>query len=341
VNSGKKMMTLADIAALAEVSESTASRALRDNPVVNKETRLKVQQIAQQYQFNVNPTARSLRTQKSYTIAVIILFDAKSQQAISDPFLLEILGVIADELTHKGYDMLLSTSKTKDKDWKTYYIDAKRADGLIIIGQGEHDQRIEQLSYSKVPFVVWGASSGHDSFTVVGSQNRSGAEVAVSHLVTQGCTHIAFLGDYRHNEIEQRYLGYQDALQKAGLALNPVYEVITDFTAQDGYLKTQQQLFTLLPELDGIFAASDAIALGAMKALQEHGVQVPQQLAIAGFDDIAMSAYCSPALTTVKQDTINGGKLLVSKLLQQMDGEQAESELLPVRLLTRQSSARR
>ncbi len=338
--SERKNLTLADIAALAQVSESTASRALRDNPVINIDTRQRVQAIAREHQFNVNAKARSLRTQKSHTIAVIVLFDTKTQQAISDPFLLDILGVIADELTRRGYDMLLSTSKTTDKDWQNYYLDSRRADGLIIIGQGEHDPRIGQLAKGRAPFVVWGAGSDSAGMTVVGSQNRLGAQTAVRHLLAQGCRRIAFLGDIRHNEIELRHEGYLDALREAGFADADALQITTDFTAQDGYLKTQQYLLSELPKLDGIFAASDAIALGAMKALQEYGVQVPQQVALVGFDDIAMSAYCSPSLSTVRQDTQSGGKLLVSKLLEKIDGGQPDSELLPVRLLTRQSSAR-
>lgn len=336
-----KTLTLSDIARLAGVSESTASRALRDNPVINAQTREKVQQIAAEHQFKVNATARSLRTQKSHTIAVIILFDAKTQQTITDPFLLEILGVIADELTRQGYDMLLSTSKTTDKDWRSYYFDSKRADGLIVIGQGEHDERVEQLSSAGVPFVVWGAPTGSEAFAVIGSDNRQGATLAVSHLLAQGCKRIAFLGDIRHTEIEMRYLGYQDALQAAGIKPEPLLQLNTDFTAQAGYVQTQQALFKQLGSLDGIFAASDAIAMGAMKALLEQGISVPQQVALVGFDDIAMSAYCTPSLTTVKQDTQAGGKLLVAQLLGQINGAKAASQLLPVKLIERQSSLRK
>jgi len=333
-------MTLADIARLAGVSESTASRALRDNPVINAQTREKVQQIAAEYQFKVNATARSLRTQKSHTIAVIILFDAKTQQAITDPFLLDILGVIADELTRQGYDMLLSTSKTTDKDWFNYYIESKRADGLIVIGQGEHDERVSRLSAAEVPFVVWGACE-EQGYPIIGSDNRGGARLAVDHLLAQGCRRIAFLGDIRHTEIEMRYLGYQDALRSAGIAIEPALQLNTDFTAEAGYLMTQQALFPALQHkvaLDGIFAASDAIAMGAMKALLEQGYAVPQQVALVGFDDIAMSAYCTPSLSTVKQDTHNGGKLLVSNVLAQIRGEASGSRVLPVRLIPRQSS---
>lgn len=336
----KKMMTLADIAKLAGVSESTASRALRDNPVINQQTRLKVQAIAAEHQFKVNATARNLRTQKSYTIAVIIAFDPKTQQAVSDPFLLELLGVIADELSRHGYDMLLSTSKTADKNWGHYYLDAKRADGLIIIGQGEHDPRIDALSQTKVPFVVWGGSSGEENYPVIGSDNRQGGRLATEHLLKQGCRKLTFLGDIRHNEIEQRYLGFLDACQQAGIAHDACWQLSCDFTAQSGYLQTQQQLFPRLPELDGIFAASDAIAMGAMKALLEHDISIPQQLAIVGFDDIAMSAYCTPSLSTVKQNTQAGGKSLVASLLSCMQGKAVQSELLDVRLLSRQSSLR-
>lgn len=335
-----KGMTLADIARLAGVSESTASRALRNNPVINAATREKVQQIAAQHQFKVNATASSLRTQKSYTIAVIILFDAKTQQSLTDPFLLDILGVIADELTRQGYDMLLSTSKTTDKDWRSYYFDSKRADGLIVIGQGEHDERVMQLATAEVPFVVWGAANGHEAFPVIGSNNQQGAQLAVSHLIAQGCKRIAFLGDIRHTEIEMRYAGYLEALSNAGLVAEPVLQLNTDFTAQDAYLQTQQALFRELATLDGIFAASDAIAMGAMKALLELGVQVPQDIALIGFDDIAMSAYCTPSLSTVKQDTQAGGKLLVQSLLKRINGETVHSAQLSVRLLCRQSSLR-
>ncbi|MDP5032047.1 MAG: LacI family DNA-binding transcriptional regulator [Paraglaciecola sp.] len=335
-----KVMTLADIAKLAGVSESTASRALRDNPVINAKTREKVQLIAASHQFKVNATARSLRTQKSNTIAVIILFDSKTQQAISDPFLLDLLGVIADELTAKGYDMLLSTSKTTDKDWRNYYYDSKRADGLIVIGQGEHDDRVEQLASAGVPFVVWGAATGAETFPVIGSDNRQGAHLAVAHLIEQGCKRIAFLGDIRHTEIEMRYLGYKDALQAASIEIEEGLQFNTDFTAQAGYLQTQQALFQQINKLEGIFAASDAIAMGAMKALLEHGINVPQQVAIVGFDDIAMSAYGTPSLTTVKQNTYAGGQLLVDKLLKQMEGFKVTSQLLPVKLIKRQSTQR-
>ena len=118
----KNIMTLADIARLANVSKSTASRALRNNPLVNQQTRELVQGIAEQHNFKVNATASKLRTQKTNTIAVIVMFDQKTGQAISDPFLMEILGTIADELTKFGYDMLLTTTKTATSDWNNYYI---------------------------------------------------------------------------------------------------------------------------------------------------------------------------------------------------------------------------
>jgi len=336
----KNIMTLADIARLANVSKSTASRALRNNPLVNQQTRELVQGIAEQHNFKVNATASKLRTQKTNTIAVIVMFDQKTGQAISDPFLMEILGTIADELTKFGYDMLLTTTKTATSDWNNYYIESKRADGLIIIGQGEHDQRVDALASSNIPFVVWGTQVHSKAYTTIGSDNRRGGYLAVKHLAEQGCKRIAFLGDINHNEVEQRWLGYQDALQEAGLEIEQNLQIKADFTSTDGYAKIRDHLLIDDQGIDGLFAVSDAIALGAMKYLLEQNIRVPEQIAIVGFDDIAMSAFCSPSLSTIKQNTAAGGRLLVNQLLKKIANQPIKSQLLGVELVSRQSSNR-
>jgi DNA-binding LacI/PurR family transcriptional regulator len=337
----KTIMTLADIAEIAKVSKSTASRALRNNPLVNKKTRELVQGIAKKYDFKVNATASKLRTQKTNTIAVIVMFDQKTGQAISDPFLMEILGNIADELTKFGFDMLLTTTKTATNDWYRYYYESKRADGLIIIGQGEHDQRIAALAKTKLPFVVWGSEADNNSYTTVGSDNRKGGFLAVQHLVQQGCKRIAFLGDINHNEVEQRWLGYQDAHAAAGLPIEQNLQIKTDFTSNDGYVKLRDHLLIDDQQIDGFFAVSDAIALGAMKYLIEQKITVPEKLAIIGFDDISMSEFCSPSLSTVRQSTSAGGRLLVNILLKKLNNQPVKSQLLDVEVIQRQSSNRK
>lgn len=336
----KKLMTLADIAKLANVSTSTASRALRNNPVIKQSTRDIVQCIANKHNFKVNVTASKLRTQKTNTIAVVVMLEQKSGQVISDPFLMEILGTIADELTKFGYDMLLTTTKTATHDWYSYYYESKRADGLIIIGQGEHDQRIELLANTNLPFVVWGTEVHKKTYTTIGSDNRKGGFLAVQHLIQQGCKRIAFLGDINHNEVEQRWFGYQDALKAANLTIENGLQIKTDFTANDGYSKLRDHLLIEDKSIDGIFAVSDAIALGASKYLFEQKIEVPHTIAIVGFDDIAMSEFCSPSLSTIRQNTAAGGRLLVKILLNKINQQPVKSQLLDVEVIQRQSSSR-
>ncbi|ACA85727.1 LacI family DNA-binding transcriptional regulator [Shewanella woodyi] len=336
----KRVMTLADIALLANVSKSTASRALRNNPLINKNTRELVQEIALKHNFKVNATASNLRTQKTNTIAVVVMFDQKSGQAISDPFLMEILGTIADELTHFGYDMLLTTTKTATHDWYSYYYESKRADGLIIIGQGEHDQRIEALISTDLPFIVWGTEIHEKNYTTVGSDNRKGGYLAVSHLIEQGCQRIAFLGDINHTEVEQRWLGYQDAVAEAGLVVEDKLQIKTDFTSVDGYQSLRDHCLNDDVPIDGVFAVSDAIALGATKYLFEQNITIPKQVAVIGFDDISMSEYCSPSLSTIRQNTAAGGRLLVKLMLDKLNHLPVDSQLLNVEMIQRQSSSR-
>lgn len=331
-------MTLSDIAKLANVSESTVSRALRNNSLVSQATRDRVQEIARQHNFKVNAAARNLRLQRTNTIAVIVMFDNHTGQSISDPFLLEILGTIADELSEYDYDMLLTTTRSSGSDWNNYYLESKRADGLLIIGQGDDKQRITDLMRHNIPFVVWGGSDAQD-FTCIASDNVSGAEKAVTHLLEQGCKRIVFLGDNHHEEIDQRLIGYKNAHKTAGCPVDENLVIETDFTSSDGYKKVESLLAEGC-EFDGIFAVSDAIAVGAMKCLQENAVAIPEQVAVVGFDDVAMAEFVTPSLTTVRQQTKTGGQLLVKTLMQKINKEDSRSVSLDAELVVRQSSQR-
>ncbi len=334
----KQKTTLTDIALLANVSESTVSRALSGSTLVSDKTKEKIIAIAQEHNFEVDARARSLRLQKTSTIAVIILFDPKSKHSISDPFLLDILGIIADELALSNYDLLLSTNTSRTNDWYSYFVEAKRADGIIIIGQGEHDPRIETLSKQNAPFVVWGVPPSKARYLTVGSDNVNGGYIATKHLIEQGCTNIIFLGDIHHNEIEMRWKGYQKAIEEAGLPIDNSLQITTDFTSESGYSRIRDFFETKNRSINGIFAVSDAIALGAMKYLAEEDIM--SDIAIVGFDDITVSSYCTPSLTTIRQDTQMGGKLLVELILKKISKQSTKSRILDVELIIRDSSIR-
>ncbi len=237
-----------------------------------------------------------------------------------------------------NYDLLLSTHNSRAGDWHSYYIEAKRADGLIIIGQGEHDPRIERLFKQKAPFVVWGVPAKKGRYLTVGSDNVDGGYVATKHLIEQACTNIVFLGDIHHNEIEMRWKGYRKAIEEAELSIDESLCIAADFTSESAYNHIRDFFENSDKVIDGIFAVSDGIALGAMKYLAEKDLL--SQIAIVGFDDIAVSSFCTPSLTTIRQNTQNGGKLLVESILKKINNQRTTSKILNVELIVRDSSIR-
>ncbi|MCJ9430674.1 LacI family DNA-binding transcriptional regulator [Kordiimonas marina] len=331
---------MSDIARLAGVSEATVSRSLKDSPLINEKTRKRVQDIAREHNYKINAAARNFRLKKTHTLAVVLLVDREWGHEVSDAFLMVLLGSIADEAANQGYDLLLSTNPHDVADLGAYYLESKRADGLIIIGQGRNDPRLDRLAASKAPFIVWGAEvEDHDYFTV-GSDNRQGGYDATKLLIENGRKHIAFLGDIRHPEMEHRWEGYRRALEEAGIPYDESLVIPTDFSRSDGYEKADKVLLGEHRECDAVFCVSDNIALGVMKRLSEAGIRVPEDIAIVGFDDNPLAVFSTPGLTTIKQDIREGGKLLVQNLVKVLNGEAIGHVTMPTELIVRQSCGR-
>jgi DNA-binding LacI/PurR family transcriptional regulator len=187
--------------------------------------------------------------------------------------------------------------------------------------------------------VRWGAVGTGPAGITVGSDNHDGGKQATQHLIAQGCTRIAFLGsgDGRYPEVEGRYGGYLEALAAAGLAADPALRVDSITTEEAGQLAAEE-LTRRGVAFDAIFAASDSIAIGAMRALAAAGRRVPDDVAIVGFDDIPSASLTSPPLSTVAQDARHAGEVLVATLLEQLRGEPVTSGPLPTRLVVRASS---
>lgn len=331
---------MSDIAKLVGVSGATVSRALKDDPVINKQTRAKIQRVARENNYEINAAARNFRLKKTHTLAVVLLVDKEWGHEVSDAFLMVLLGSIAQEASNHGYDLLLSTHPGEIKDLNIYYIENKRADGLIIIGQGRNDRRLDLLNESGAPFIVWGAEVPEHDYMTVGSDNRTGAFDATNLLIQSGHKRIAFLGDVRHPEVDHRCLGYKKALAQAGIAVDEQLIVPCDFSRSDGYEKTGNVLLAGDINFDAIFAVSDNIALGAMKRLAEAGKAVPTDVAIVGFDDSPLAGFSTPGLTTIHQDIREGGKRLVQNLLAIMDGKTVDHIALPTEVVIRQSCER-
>lgn len=333
----QRRLQMVDIARLAGVSVSTVSRALNGSELVNAETRQRVADLARSLNYSINFGARNLRLQENRTVAVVVPFDAKSRQHISDPFFLSIVGSIADALTDRGYDMLLSRVDAEHLDLASHWFDSGKAIGVILIGQWRHHDQLNEMAARKLPLVVWGGEMPQQLYCSVGGDNALGGELATRHLLSLGRRRIAFIGDANLPEVWLRREGYIRALAEAGLAPDPALELPAPF--EPGVATDIVQQFCATQRgFDGVVCCSDVLALLTMQALRLAGRHVPQDVALVGYDDMPLAAYCDPPLTTVHQPVAEAGAELVEALLGQLRGERAGPRTMPVYLKLRQSA---
>lgn len=329
---------MADIARLAGVSMSTVSRALSNSTLVNEETRRRVQELARSLNYTVNLSAKNLRLGDNTTVGVVIPYDAGARQHLSDPFFLAMLGSLADALTDRGYDMLLSRVEAKSLDQLEYLHSSGKVGGIIVIGQwGQHEQ-LNELARRHLKFVVWGAQLSHQAYCSIGSDNVEGGYLATMHLLERGRKRIAFVGDKALPEPERRHAGYLKALRKAGIKADPALYIPSSFQPLDAQRAMQAHLDKHGVNFDAIFAASDLIAISAMGLLKERGLNVPGDVGVVGYDDIDAAAHSFPPLTTVRQPLDLAGAALVDSVIRLAGGEQPASQQLPTRLIERSST---
>jgi DNA-binding LacI/PurR family transcriptional regulator len=334
-----KKVQMIDIARLAGVSPATVSRALNNSPLINEETRQRVVELAKTLNYSINIGAQNLRLGSNRTVGVVIPFNRNNRQHVSDPFFLGMLGSLADALTDRNLDMLLFRVDADNLyDLSTAYTTG-RAGGIIVIGQWGHHDQLNELALRRIPFVVWGAQLPRQMYCSVGSDNVSGGRLATEHLIHQGRRKIAFFGDTSLPEVALRFQGFTEALEHHGLPLDSALVVNTPFTPDEAR-ETVRAFLERKQPFDGIFAASDLIAMTSMGLLNERGYVIPDELSIVGYDDIEAASHCHPPLTTIKQPLFDGGSKLVDRLVQIMAGEAPESCLLPTELVVRHSSGK-
>lgn len=336
----KEKATSIDIAYLAGVSQSTVSRALRNSPLVNEETRKKVQEIARELNYKVDKNASNLRSQQSDTIALLLFEDPTDDDSAINPFFLSMLGSITRACANKGYDLLVSFQQASN-DWHADFEDSNKADGLILLGYGDYvdfEEKLIQLTEQETHFVRWGAEVKDLPITAIGSDNFNGGLEATRHLINKGRHNIAFLGSASSHapEFFDRYKGHCAALTEQNFKINKRLQFNALYTEEAGYAAACELLASNV-SFDAIFAACDLIAIGAMRALKEKGLNIPEDVAIVGFDDIASASFTSPPLTTMKQDTKLAGELLVESLLESINGGTVKTTLIPPQLIIRES----
>lgn len=330
-----------DIAYRAGVSQPTVSRALRGSKSVSLATRQRIQEIARELNYSVDKNASSLRSQRSNTIALLFFEDLTPDGVNINPFFLAMLGSITRHCAHLGLDLLISFQKMED-DWHVRYQDSHRADGLILLGYGDYtlyESQLKKLVASETQFVRWGSVRDDNIGATVGSDNVGAGRLAGAHLLAQGREKIAFLGqaDEHYPEFADRYRGLCAALCEAGYTADPALQRAALSSEGDGHDAVATMLAAGL-SFDAIFAASDLIAIGAMRALAEVGKRVPRDVAVIGFDDIPAASLTSPPLTTIMQDLKGAGELLVDTLLAAIEDHPTANLAIPAKLVVRGSS---
>lgn len=324
-----------DVAERAGVSQSTVSRALRNSPGVNAETRARVADAARALGYVVDRHASSLRLKSSETIALVTICRPGEDRSAINPFYFALLGSIAAATSARGFNLLVSFQESP-ANFRADFVASGLADAMIVIGTTSNRAAWDYFAQAQAAgfdFVCWGSPGG--PFHWMRSDNVVGGRLAAEHLLTRGRRRIAFVGPERspQRQFDERRDGFTAALAAQGLT--PI--LVEPPTAPDRHAQgvaAAQTLIAAHPDIDAIFAASDMLALGVLQGLKDAGRRVPQDIALIGFDGIRAGTLADPALTTIEPDLDAAGEALVAMALED-DAHARSGTRIPVRLAVR------
>jgi LacI family transcriptional regulator len=338
-----EIATIRELARLSGVSVATVSRVLNDYADVSPATRKRVLEVARELDYTPSAAARTLVMQRSKVIGVL-LQTGEGHPDLQHPFFQEVLVGLKHRLGAGGYDLLLFATENPGNGFSDYsYVRRARhhrVDGLVLMGMDPAEEEVQKLVKARIPLVAVDAElvGGRSGFVI--SDNLGGARVAVRHLRQQGHDRIATLtGILSTRPGADRLLGYRAELEAQGLPYRDDYVQEGDFYFESGR-RGMNALLALSEPPTAVFAAGDLMAAGALRAVEEHGLSVPGDVALVGFDDIQLAAMMQPSLTTVRQDKIGLGSAAGEALLRMLDEADSAPPIttLPVELVVRESS---
>lgn len=333
----KRLNSIEDLAKLAGVAKSTVSRALNDSPLVNSATKEKILSIALEYNFRPSAIARNLSMRSSKTIAFVThAYRTKGECCVSDPFSLEIMGGIAMGLHDLGYDLLVVHIDPDKTEWARQYLDSGKVDGFILMTSNKKRKHVEELKSINAPFIVWGPGVGN--YCSVCGDDRRGGRLATERLISLGRKRIGFIGGPRiETEVQQRFEGYREALALARIEANPRWIAYGDYTEAGG-ARALEEILDSDKSIDAIFVGSDLMAIAALRVLHRRGLNVPEDVAVVGYDNLSIASYATPSLTTISQNIPLAGKLLARDLVSYIEKGIVTTSSVPVELIIRQSA---
>ncbi|MDT0394891.1 MULTISPECIES: LacI family DNA-binding transcriptional regulator [Streptomyces] len=310
--------TLEEVAALAGVGRGTVSRVINNAAGVKDSTRRAVQRAIAELGYVPNLAARSLAGRRADAVALVMT--EPDWRQFGEPFFSEIVRSVGDALTDTKVQLLLTLVRTDtERQRLVEYARGGRVDGVMLMSVHAEDALPDMLAEVGLPTVLLGRRSGEESVTYVDADNTGGARGAVAHLLGLGRRSVGTITGPLDMYVAQcRLRGYREALERAGVGHRDSWTVEGDFSADSGR-RAMAELIERAPEIDGVFAASDTMAAGALDALRAAGRRVPEDVAVIGFDDFPLAQHTAPKLTTVRQPLEEIGRTMVRLLLEEME----------------------
>jgi len=329
------MVTIYDVAKKSGYSITTVSKVLNNYPNVSEKAKEKVELVVKEMGYMPNSSARTLATKKSKMIGVV--FSEDSDVGITHPFFSRVFESFRKQVELYNYDMLFVSRNTENN--KSYYdhLRNRGVDGVIIV-VAESDEVENELLGSDIPVVF--IDGLIENINVVYSDNLFGSKIAVDYLYELGHRKIAHItGKSTLFTAMERIKGFNIAIEKHRLTIPSNYIVDGGYFTYEGGRVAMMKLLALPDPPSAVYVSGDEMAIGAMKAIKEVGLRVPEDISIIGFDDISMSKYTDPALTTIRQDTNSIGRQAAMLLLDEIDGKTKKyrAKVIPVSLVKRDS----
>jgi len=333
-------MTIKDIAALAGVSHTTVSRVLNNKPDVKPETRKYILEIIKKYNYQPNASAVTMSSKKSNCIGLIISY--KEELVLMNTHYAEVIRGITSVLNKVGYFTLFCYTNKEDYIYNVY--NQGRVDGFIAVSLTRHNSNIlKALKSSGAPFVSTVRVPDEDGLIYVDVDNYVGSTTAMEYLISLGHRRIGFIrnGSGLLRSGQDRYKGYVDSLARHGIEYDEDLVKTAETSMKGGYNAIKEMLLTNKEKMPtAVFIGADMIAIGAMHAIKDAGLKIPDEISLVGFDDIPQAEYIDPALTTVRQPSYEKGKKAARLLIDKLEGKKKsiKSVLLETKLIVRDST---
>lgn len=338
------MANIKDVAKAAGVSTSTVSRTINNSSSIPEETKARIKAIMKSLNYTPNQNAKSLTTNKSYTVTLIV--DVDDDKSFQNPFFYEIMHGIEKQVYQQEYSFIVANLKTMMKkqtvlDW---LIQSKRTEGVILPSTMLDQKTVDSLRKDKIPFVSIGEPLNlKDSITWVDIDNKRGAESATFHMLDNGYKRVVFLGlDQTKLFNQRRYEGYISALQSENMEINPNYIVRCNNTKDDGY-QHMTELLTSGNRPDAVICADGELSFGAIKAIKEHGLSIPEDFGLISYDESKIAELSYPTISTVNVDMFEMGIQCAKLLFDQIENHNSRNQgvLISTSLYVRETTKNR